>query len=260
MTSGTVQELWRYRELFYFLLWRDIKIRYRQTALGAAWAIIQPLFGMVLFTLLFGKLAKMPSDGIPYPVFFYSTLVPWTYFSGAISFSGNSLISNSDLIRKVYFPRVTLPVSAALGGLLDFAIAFVVLVVMMFCYGLGLSWGLLLWPVLIFQLLLLASGVGMFLSAMNVRYRDVKYAIPFLMQLWLFASPIIWPLSIVPAQWRWVAQLNPLAGIMEGFRSSLLGKELNLQALLVSMGATLILLLLGGVYFRKTERTFSDMI
>jgi len=253
--------MWHYRELFYFLVWRDVRIRYRQTLLGAAWAIIQPLFGMVVFTLFFGNLAKMPSDGIPYPIFFYSTLLPWTYFSTAINFSGNSLIGNAQLIRKVYFPRVTLPVASVLGGLLDFAIAFLILVGMMFYFKTGFGWGLLLWPVLILELLLLALGIGMFLAALNVRYRDVKYAIPFVVQLWLFVTPIIWPMSIVPEKFRLLVQLNPLTGVMETFRSTLFpGREIQWQALLLSAALTVIMLAVGWIYFRKTERTFSDMI
>lgn len=260
MTTLAIKELWRYRELFYFLLWRDVKIRYRQTVLGAAWAVIQPLVAMVVFTLFFGTMAKIPSDGIPYPIFSYSALLPWTYFTGAISFSGNSLVGNAQLIRKVYFPRVTLPVSSVMGGLVDFAIAFVVLLGMMFYYHIAIGWGLLLWPFLILELLLLACGVGMFLAALNVKYRDIKYAIPFIMQLWLFVTPIIWPLSMVPPRLKLLVQLNPLTGVMEAFRASLLGRPIEYQSLLISTALTAVCLIVGWMYFRRTEREFSDMI
>lgn len=260
MAIAAIREMWQYRELFYFLVWRDIQIRYRQTLLGAAWAIIQPFFAMIVFTLFFGNMAKMPSDGIAYPIFFYSTLLPWTFFSGAITFSGNSLISNAQLIRKVYFPRITLPVSSALGGFLDFAIAYVILLGMMVYYHIPLSWSMFLWVPLMLQILLMALGIGMFLAALNVKYRDVKYAIPFIIQIWLFVTPIIWPLSMVPEKYRALASLNPLAGVMEAFRNSLLGRPVQFEPLLFSLAATLVVLAVGALYFRQTERSFSDTI
>lgn len=254
-------EIWQYRELFYFFIWRDIKIRYKQTLLGAMWAIIQPFFTMVVFTLFFGKLANMPSDGIPYPIFSYSALVPWMYFSGALSLSGNSLTANSNLLTKVYFPRVTIPVSSVLSGLVDFAIASMLLLALMAYYQVQPSWRLLLWPVLTVPLVLLALGVGMILASLNVKYRDIKFAIPFAIQLWLFVTPIIYPSSIIPENYRLLMALNPLSGIIEAFRSSILpARELDLQLLLCSLVMTLIILGLGFIYFRKTERWFADII
>jgi lipopolysaccharide transport system permease protein len=261
MRGEWLQEFWRYRELFYFLVWRDVKIRYKQTVLGAAWAIIQPFFIMIIFTLFFGRLAKMPSDGIPYPVFSYSALVPWTYFAGALALAGNSLVGNANLITKVYFPRVTIPASAVLSGLVDFAIASVVLLGMMVYYRIQLSWGLLLWPVLVVPLVLLALGVGMFLAALNVKYRDVKYTIPFIVQLWLFLSPIIYPTSIIPERFRTLIALNPISGIIEAFRASLLPtRQVDWQLLSVSVAVTLFIFTLGALYFMKTERNFADVV
>lgn len=254
-------ELWRYRELFYFLVWRDVKVRYKQTVLGALWAIIQPLGTMVVFTLFFGRLANMPSDGIPYPLFAYSALLPWTYFAGAVSSSGNSLLSNASLLRKVYFPRIALPASAAMAGLVDFLIATVVLIGLMLYYGVSPSAGVLLWPLLVGLLYFLALGVGMIFASLNVKYRDIKYALPFLVQMWLFLTPIIYPSSLVPAQYRFVLTLNPLTGIIDAFRSSLLsGRQMDLRALAVSAGMVLLLFLAGAMYFRKTERSFADLI
>jgi lipopolysaccharide transport system permease protein len=261
MRGEWLQEFWRYRELFYFLVWRDVKIRYKQTVLGAAWAIIQPFFIMIIFTLFFGRLAKMPSDGIPYPVFSYSALVPWTYFAGALALAGNSLVGNANLITKVYFPKVTIPASAVLSGLVDFAIASVVLLGMMVYYRIQLSWGLLLWPVLVVPLVLLALGVGMFLAALNVKYRDVKYTIPFIVQLWLFLSPIIYPTSIIPERFRTLIALNPISGIIEAFRASLLPtRQVDWQLLSVSVAVTLFIFTLGALYFMKTERNFADVV
>lgn len=256
-----LRESWRYRELFYFFAWRDVKLRYKQTAFGAAWAIIQPLCTMVVFTVLFGHFANMPSDGIPYPIFSYSALVPWVYFSGALASSGNSLLGNASLLTKVYFPRVTLPASAVLSGLVDFAIASVVLVGLMVFYGVPLSWRLLLWPLLAVPLVLLAFGIGMFLAALNARYRDVKHAIPFVTQLWLFVTPIIYPSSIVPERVRLLLALNPLTGLIEGFRASILpDRHVDWRLLIVSFGLTLGIFALGAWYFRRTERIFADVI
>ena len=261
LRSGRLSEFWQYRELFFFFVWRDIKIRYKQTVLGATWAIIQPFFTMVVFTLFFGKLANMPSDGIPYPIFSYSALVPWTYFSGALSLSGNSLISNSNLLTKVYFPRVAIPASSVLSGLVDFGIASLLLIVMMAYYHIQPGWGLLLWPVLTIPLVLLALGVGMIISALNVKYRDIKFAIPFFIQLWLFITPIIYPTSIIPERFRVLIALNPLSGIIEAFRFAILpSRHLDWQLLLISLAITLFILIIGFVYFQKAERVFADII
>jgi lipopolysaccharide transport system permease protein len=256
-----LNEIFQYRELFFFLVWRDIKVRYKQTVLGAAWAIIQPFFLMVVFTLFFGRLAKMPSDGIPYPIFSYSALVPWTYVSVSVALAGNSLVGNANLLTKVYFPRIALPASSVLAGAVDFAIASTVLIAMMIYYDVALSWELLLWPVLLVPLMMLTLGVGMILAALNVKYRDVKYAIPFALQLWLFVTPIIYPTSIVPERMRFLVGLNPLTGIIEAFRASLLpNRYVDWELLLLSMGITLIIFVVGALYFYRTERYFADLI
>src|SRR5260370_22404017 len=217
-----LRDLWVYRELLYFLTWRDIKVRYKQTVLGAAWAIIQPLFTMLVFTLFFGKLGHIPSDGVPYPIFAYAGLLPWMFFSNAVTNSGNSLVGSSNLITKVYFPRMLIPGAAVGAGLVDFAIAFVILIGLMIYYRVALNWNLLAVPLLIAHTTLLALGVGMWISALNVKYRDIRYALPFLIQLWMLASPVIYPASLMPQKWRWFLWLKPLTGITEGFRWSLL--------------------------------------
>jgi lipopolysaccharide transport system permease protein len=254
-------DLWVYRELLYFLTWRDIKVRYKQTFLGASWAIMQPLFTMLLFTLFFGKLAKIPSDGVPYPIFAYAGLLPWTFFSNAVTNSGNSLVGSSNLITKVYFPRMIIPGAAVGAGLVDFAIAFVILIVMMVYYGVAVTWSITMLPVLVALTTLFALGVGMWTSAMNVKYRDIRYALPFLIQLWLFASPVIYPASLMPEKWRWVLWLNPLAGIIEGFRSSLFGRiGFNWTALSLSFVVTLGLLVYSAYTFRRMEKLFADIV
>ena len=256
-----LKDLWVYRELLYFLTWRDIKVRYKQTLLGASWAIIQPLFTMLLFTLFFGKLAHIPSDGVPYPIFAYAGLLPWTFFSNAVTNSGNSLVGSSNLITKVYFPRMIIPGAAVGAGLVDFAIAFIILIVLMIYYGVALTWSILMLPVLIILLTLLAIGVGMWTSALNVKYRDIRYALPFLIQLWLFASPVIYPASLMPLKWRWVLWLNPLSGIIEGFRSSLLGtNKFNWTALGLSTALTLVVLVYSAYTFRRMEKVFADIV
>lgn len=261
MLLAWLKEFWEYRELFYFLVWRDVKIRYKQTVLGATWAIIQPFFMMIVFTVFFGKMAKMPSDGIPYPVFSYAALLPWTYFSAALTHSGNSLLAGANLVRKVYFPRVALPAASALGGIVDFAIAFVILFGLMFYYDITPGVGLLLWPVLMIPLVLLAMGIGMILSSLNVKYRDIKYAIPFLIQTLLFVTPIIYPSSIAPERFRFLLSLNPLTGLIEAFRASALpSKTVDWPLLGLSVGITLVIFVLGAMYFRKTEREFADVI
>ena len=254
-------ELWRYRELFYFLVWRDVKVRYKQTALGALWAVIQPFTAMLIFTLFFGKLAKMPSDGVPYPIFSYSALLPWTYFSGALSLSGNSLINNVNLITKVYFPRLVIPAASVLAGLVDFFIASLVLLGLMVFYHYTPGWAMLMWPLLVIPLVLLALGVGLFLSAVNVKYRDIKYTLPFLVQIWLFLTPIIYPTSIIPERFRFLAAVNPLTGIIEAFRATLLPtKVMDWPLLGISMLVTTVIFIIGLLYFKKAEREYADII
>lgn len=254
-------DLWHYRELVYFLTWRDIQVRYKQTVLGAAWAVIQPFFTMIVFSIFFGWLAKIPSDGLPYPIFAYCALLPWQLFAHSLTQSSNSLVANQHLITKVYFPRLVIPVSTVLAGLLDFLIAFVLLIGMMIYYGMAPT--AVAWTVPLFVLLAIgtALGVGLWLSALNVQYRDVRYAIPFLTQLWLFATPIAYPSSLIPPQWRAFYGLNPMAGVVEGFRWALLGTgNPPGRLLLVSVAVTLIVLLSGLYYFRRMERTFADTV
>jgi len=256
-----LHDLWEYRELLYFLAWRDIKVRYKQTVLGAAWAIIQPFSTMVVFSIFFGRLAKMPSDGIPYPIFAYCALLPWSYFAGALDRAGNSLVGSANLVTKVYLPRLILPLSATMAGLLDLAIAFVVLIAMMIFYGITPTSAV--WTLPFFLLLALATslGVGLWLSALNVQYRDVRYTIPFLTQFWLFASPVAYPSSLVPEQWRVLYGLNPMAGVIEGFRWALLGKGSGPGPMLaVSVLVTAVLLVSGAYYFRRMEKTFADVV
>jgi lipopolysaccharide transport system permease protein len=255
-----LRDLWNYRDLLYILTVRDIKVRYKQTILGAAWAIIQPLFTMLIFTLFFGRLAGMPSDGIPYPLFAYAGLLPWTFFSNAVTNSGNSLVGNSNLITKVYFPRMIIPAASVASGLLDFLIAFGLLVVLMFYYGVGFSINILMLPVLVFLTALLATGVGMLTSALNVKYRDIRYALPFLIQLGMFASPIIYPASLVPEKYRWLLWLNPFAGQIEAYRSAFFGKPFDWFALSISAILTFAILLYAAFTFRRMEKSFADVI
>ncbi len=259
--SLNLKNLWAYHELFFFLTWRDVKVRYKQTLLGAAWAIIQPLFTMLIFTLVFSALARIPSDNIPYPLFAYAGLLPWTFFANATTASGQSLIGNTNLITKVYFPRLIIPCASVGAGALDFVIAFVVLIGLMIFYGVGLTWRVLLLPPLMLLTVFVALGVGLWMSALNVRYRDVRHALPFLIQLWMFASPVIYPTSIVPAKWRWILLLNPLTGIIEGFRAALFHRqEFDWMALAASASITLILLIYSTHVFRRMERSFADFI
>ena len=255
-----LRELWTYRELLYFLTWRDVKVRYKQAALGAAWAVIQPLSTMIIFTILFGNLAKIPSNGIPYPLFSYAALLPWTFFANAITNSGNSLVGSANLISKVYFPRVIVPASAVAGGLVDFAIAFVVLIGLFVYYGVGFTWNVVLFPALVLLTTLLALAVGLWMSAVNVRYRDVRYALPFLVQLWMFASPVIYPTSLVPERWRWVLAINPMNGIIEGYRAALLGQPFSWGALAYSVVVTFAMLAFAAFYFRRVEKQFADVV
>jgi lipopolysaccharide transport system permease protein len=260
LVALNLRDLWHYRDLFYILTMRDIKVRYKQTFLGVAWAIIQPLFTMIIFTLLFGRLANMPSDGIAYPLFAFAGLLPWTFFSNAVSNSGNSLVGSSNLITKVYFPRMVIPFAAVAAGLLDLIVAFGLMVLLMIYYGAGFSVNLLMLPVLVVILTLLAVGVGMFLSALNVKYRDIRYALPFFIQLGMFATPIIYPLSVIPEKWRWLMMLNPLSGLIEGFRAACFGKAFDWTSLGVSLLMTFAILLFAAYVFRKMERSFADVI
>jgi len=255
------RELEQYPDLFYFLVARDIKVKYKQTVLGGLWAIIQPFFSMMVFTLFFGKLAQMPSDGIPYPIFNFTAMIAWTYFAGVVSGSGNSLVGNSNLISKVYFPRLIIPLTPALAGLLDFTIAFIVLLGMMLYFKIAPTLLILIVPLLVLLMMLTSSGVGMILAALNAKYRDIRYTIPFLVQLWMFASPIVYPASIVPEKYRIWYALNPMVGIIEGFRSALLGSvAFPSGVLLVSAVISIILFVAGALYFRQTERYFADII
>jgi lipopolysaccharide transport system permease protein len=255
------RELWDYRELLYFLTWRDVKVRYKQTALGAAWAIIQPLFMMLVFSLFFGRLAKVPSDNIPYPIFAFCGLLPWQLFAHSLTESSNSLVANERLITKVYFPRLVVPIAAVLGGLVDFAIAFVLLLAMMIFYGIVPGLAILALPGLLLLAILTALAVGLWLSALNVKYRDVRYTINFLIQFWLFATPVAYPSSIVPERWRPLYGLNPMAGVVEGFRWALLGKAEPPGALLAVSVLVVLLLLVGGLYyFRRMEQEFADVV
>src|SRR5467141_4372348 len=214
-------ELWAYRELLYFFIWRDIKVRYKQTAIGAAWAVFQPLMTMAVFSLFFGKLAKIPSNGLPYPVFYFSALLPWTYFSGALQNATSVVVEQQRVITKVYFPRLVLPLSAVVAGLVDFSIGFVVFLVMMAYYRIVPSLSIFFFPLFLLMAVLTALGIGLFLSALNAIYRDVRYVLPFLVQFWMFASPVAYPSSLVPERWRWLYELNPMAGVIDGFRWSL---------------------------------------
>jgi lipopolysaccharide transport system permease protein len=256
-----LKDIWEYRELLYFLVWRDIKVRYKQTALGAAWAILQPVLTMLVFTLFFGRLAKVPSDGIPYPVFAYTALLPWQLFLFALTESSNSLVGNQNLVTKVYFPRLVIPLSSLLAGLVDFAISFCVLVVLMVYYHITPSKAVVWLPAFLLFALTTALSVGLWLSALNVRYRDVRYTTPFLTQFWMFATPIAYSSTLVPEPWRKWYGLNPMAGVVEGFRWALLGKSTGPGLMLwVSLAAVLVLLSGGLFYFRRMESTFADIV
>ncbi len=265
-TSGTrslleeARDLWSYRELFFFLAWRDITIRYRQTILGAAWAVLQPVITMLVFTFLFGIVVKVDTGGIPAPIFYFSALLPWIYFAATVTNAGNSLVSNGDLIKKVYFPRLILPGAGALVGLADMAIGALILVAMMAYYGV-LSWRLILWLPLTALLFAFSFGVGVILSATNVKYRDVKHAIPFLIQIWMFLTPVIYPVKAIPQRFRWLLALNPLSGIIEGFRATVAPSlPFDWSSLFLSIGATILILIVGATYFRRVEGYFTDIV
>ncbi|GJL49632.1 ABC transporter permease [Candidatus Nitrospira salsa] len=259
--SLRLHELWEYRELLYFLTWRDIKVRYKQTVLGAAWAIIQPFFTMVIFSIFFGRLAQIPSDGIPYPIFAFAALVPWTFFSNGLTQSSNSLVNSANLLKKVYFPRLVIPLSSVLSGVVDFVLAFVVLLGMMLFYGIVPTVNVLWLPFLLLLAFVTALGVGLWFSAMNVQFRDVRYTIPFFTQFWLFATPIAYPSSLLSESWRILYGLNPMVGVVEGFRWALLGTETAPgPMILVSSCAAVTILVCGAFYFRRMERTFADVV
>lgn len=259
--SIELSELWTYRELLYFLIWRDVKVRYKQTVIGIGWAILQPLLTMVIFTMIFGNFAKIPSDGLPYPVFAFTALLPWNLFAGALNRSTLSLVGSASLITKVYFPRLIVPVSAIISGIIDFAIAFVFLLGLMLWFHIVPTWGAIALPIFLLLTLITALAVGLWLSALDVRYRDVGHAIPFLIQIWMFLSPVAYPLSLVPEKWRLLYSLNPMVGVIEGFRWALLGMESpDFKVIAVSTAVVVALLLSGLVYFKRMERTFADVV
>jgi lipopolysaccharide transport system permease protein len=254
-------ELWEYRELIYFFVWKDIKVRYKQTAVGAVWAVLQPLLTMAVFSLFFGRLAHIPSEGLPYAVFYYTALLPWMYFAAALQNATVTIVENQRLITKVYFPRLALPLSAVLSGLVDFAISFVMLLVIMVYYGIRPGITVLMLPPLLLLAVLTALGCGLWLAALNAIYRDVRYVLPFLVQFWLFASPIAYPTSLVPEKWRWLYGLNPMAGVIEGFRWSLTGHgHPPGRLILISSAMVLAILLTGIAYFQKMETTIADVV
>lgn len=256
-----IRELWAYRELVYFLAWRDVKVRYKQTVLGVLWALIQPFFTMVVFTLLFGQLAKIPTDGIPGPIFYFSALVPWIYFSSTVTNAGMSLVANRGLLTKIYFPRVILPAAAALSNLVDFLISSVFLMGFIVYYKISLSWNLILWPVLVVLLMLLALGLGAFFAALNVKYRDIKYALPFFIQLLLFATPIIYPARMIPERFQWLLALNPLSALIEVFRYVVVpNRTVDWNFLGISVAITGVLFIAGVAYFKSTEKAMADLV
>jgi lipopolysaccharide transport system permease protein len=256
-----LRELWEYRELLWFLVWRDVKVRYKQTLLGAGWAILQPVAGMVVFSLFFGRLAGIPSDGLPYPIFSYAALVPWTFFAQGLSQSANSVVGSQALITKVYFPRLAIPIAAVLSGVVDFVLAFAVLLVLMAAYVIVPGAAILALPLFMLLAFVTAVGAGLWLSALNVQYRDVRYVVPFLVQLWLFLTPIAYPSSMVPEPWRTVYGLNPMVGVVEGFRWGLLGSVAPPGPMVAASAlAAVALMVSGALVFRRMERTFADVV
>jgi lipopolysaccharide transport system permease protein len=256
-----LRELWAYRELLYFFVWRDVKVRYKQTAIGAAWAILQPLMTTLVFTLFFGKLAHIPSNGLPGPIFYFTALLPWTYFATSLQSATNTVVDHQYLITKVYFPRIMLPATSVLAGLVDFAVGFVFLMAMTAYYGIRPSWALLLAPLFLLLAVLTALGVGLWFSALNAMYRDMRYIVPFVIQFWMFASPVAYPSSLVPARWRWIYGLNPMAGVIEGFRWSIAGRgDPPGRMLWVSIAAVIAVLAGGLAYFQRIESTVADFV
>ena len=259
--SLKLRELWDYRELLYFLAWRDIKVRYKQTLLGASWAILQPFFTMVIFSIFFGRLAKIPSDGVPYPIFAYAALVPWTFFAHSLTQASNSLVTSGNMIKKVYFPRLAVPIATVFSGVVDFALAFSVLLGMMVYYGIFPTLNALWLPAFFLLALATSLGVGLWLSAMNVRYRDIRHTIPFLTQFWLFATPIAYPSSLLSEPWRTLYGLNPMVGVVEGFRWGLLGTDTAPGPIIAASSLmALAILISGAFYFRRVEKTFADVV
>jgi lipopolysaccharide transport system permease protein len=254
-------ELWKFRELLFFLTWRDIKVRYKQTALGATWAVLQPVLTMIVFSIIFGGLANLPSEGIPYPIFTFTALLPWQLFAFALTQSSNSLVGSQNLISKVYFPRLVVPFSSVLAGVVDFAIAFLVLIGLMAFYGIRLTPAALLLPLFLILALASALAVGLWLSALNVQYRDIRYVVPFLTQFWMYATPIAYSSSLIPEKWRWLYSLNPMTGVVEGFRWAILGKS-SLDPLSLGISAVAVVILLAGglYYFKRMETSFADII
>jgi lipopolysaccharide transport system permease protein len=261
-TALNLKDLWVYRELVYFLTWRNLKVRYKQTALGASWAILQPFLTMVVFSIFFGNLAKIPSDGVPYPIFSYTALLPWTLFAKALTDASHSLVQNSHMITKVYFPRLILPLASILSGLVDFALAFLVLFAMMLFYGIYPTSAVWTLPLFVLLAMITALGVGIWLSAMNVLYRDIGYVLPFLTQFWMTLTPIAYPASLLPEKWRLIYALNPMTGVVEGFRWALLGSSASAPTgmLAVSSVISVLVLITGLLYFRRMERRFADMV
>jgi lipopolysaccharide transport system permease protein len=256
-----LREVWEFRELVYFFAWRDVKVRYKQTLLGAGWAVIQPFFTMIVFTIFFGNLAKIPSEGVPYPIFSYAALVPWTYFGNALTQSSSSMVTNRQIITRVYFPRIIIPIGVMLSGLVDFSISFVVLLGMMLYYHIVPTVAIMLLPLLVLLSMATALGAGLWLSALNALYRDVQYVLPFLVQFWLFATPIAYPSTLVPEFWRPILGLNPMAGVVEGFRLALLGTQVDVGLMFYVSLALVAFILVGGLlYFNRMERTFADMV
>ena len=260
-----LKAVWHYRELLYFLVWRDVKVRYKQTALGVLWIILQPMLTTLVFSGIFGLLLQVPTNGIPYPLFVLSGLVPWQYFSGSLTRSSTSLVDSSNLITKVYFPRLIIPLAAVLSGLVDFLVSFLVLVVFLFIYRVPLTPKILLLPFFLFLLILTALGFGLWLTALNVRYRDVKQLLPFLAQIWMYLTPVIYSASLIPERFQWLLAINPMTGVVGGFRWSLLGNQMEQTVaispvLLLSTGIVFLVLMTGAIYFRHTERTFADVI
>jgi lipopolysaccharide transport system permease protein len=256
-----LRELWEFRELLYFFAWRDIKVRYRQTVMGVLWAIIQPFFTMVIFSLFFGRLANIPSEGVPYPVFSFAALVPWTFFANALTQASNSLVVNTNMVKKIYFPRLALPIATVLAGVIDFGLAFIVLLGIMLYYGLVPTTNIIWLPFFALLALVTSLGISLWLSAMNVQFRDVRYTIPFLTQAWLFVTPIAYPSSLLPETWRIVYGLNPMAGVVEGFRWALLGTDTAPgKMIIVSVLVALILFISGAFYFRRMEQSFADVL
>lgn len=255
-----LRELWNYRDLLYFLTWRDIKVRYKQTAMGAAWAIVQPLFMMLIFAVFFGLFVGVPTDGMPHMLFFYCGLMPWTFFSGAVSNSSLSLVNSSNLITKIYFPRLIVPTASVGSGIVDLLITCAILIGIALFYGTPLSLNLLAFPLLILETLILATALGSWLAALTVRYRDIRHALPFVLQTWMFVTPIVYPLTVVPEKWRWLMYLNPLTGVVEGIRSSVMDRPFNGTAITVSVCVTLLVVIFATSGFRRLEKTFADLI